>query len=246
MAVEAESHAPSEFWTVVTDFMLSAVCAALALRLHNHVSSFSTLKKSPISSESRAPPAAAGVLAARWGAGVLWASCASSLLGGLFHALSEQHTAAAVYLWNAVLITLHLTGFCLCRALACLCSPSRAKVIEVFALAKILIGIIVTVFIHTEILIPMMDYIFALVLWAAYALCNMSRPWALYMVATISLTVASSLIQFLQIKPSQSFNHNDLFHIIQVFSMIFFYKSCHSMGSGHQPKSPGKSSSKLS
>ena len=119
-------HPQSEFWTVVTDFILSAACAVFALRLQRRIRESCDKKPSSPSSKLRAVAAAAGgsVDAARWWARVLWVSALTTLLGALYHwsfDVSEQDTSTALKLWKVVLLSIHVTGFCICRSLACMC-----------------------------------------------------------------------------------------------------------------------------
>jgi hypothetical protein len=79
-------HPQSEFWTVVTDFVLSAACAFFALRLQRRIRQSCDKKPSPPSSKLRAVAAAAGgsIDAARWWARVLWVIALSTLLAALY------------------------------------------------------------------------------------------------------------------------------------------------------------------
>ncbi len=93
-------------------------------------------------------------------------------------------------------------------------SPSRAKVVILVANIKLAIGCIVAVFVYSEIIIPIADYSFALLLWTLLALGNSSQPWAAAMLLGVALTVSASAVQIMKIKPSESFNHNDLYATI--------------------------------
>jgi hypothetical protein len=119
------AHPQSEFWTVVTDFVLSAACAVFALRLQRRIHESCDKKPPPPSSKLRAVAAAAGgsVDAARWWARVLWVIALSTLLAAFYHwvDVSERDTSAALQLWKVVLLSIHVAGFCICRSLACMC-----------------------------------------------------------------------------------------------------------------------------
>jgi hypothetical protein len=77
--------------------------------------------------------------------------------------------------------------------------------------AKLIAGCIITVFVYIEIIIPITDYTVALLMWAFLSLRNTRKPWAAPMLIGIALCFAASAIQILKIKPSEQFNHNDLF-----------------------------------
>ena len=218
MAVESSepSHSHSEFWTVVTDFLLSAVCASLALQLQRRISS-APVKQSaspPRKLRVSAADAGDGVAAAAWWVRVLWVSSLSTGLGAIYHGVfdvAEQDTPSALLLWKAVLVTIHITGFCLCRSLACLCRLPLARAVAILSNIKLLLGTIIALFLYSEIIIPIADYTFALLLWTAMSLVSMRTPWAPLMLLGIALSVTASLVQVLKLKPSESFNHNDLY-----------------------------------
>ena len=155
MAAESSkpSHSHSEFWTVVTDFLLSAVCACLALQLQRRIPS-APLKQSaspPRKSRVSAADAGDGVAAAAWWVRVLWVSSLSTGLGAIYHGVfdvSEQDTPSALLLWKAVLVTIHVTGFCLCRSLACLCRPPLALAVTVLSNIKLLMGAVIALFLY--------------------------------------------------------------------------------------------------
>ena len=80
---ETVPQSPSEFWTVVTDFILSASCAALALRLQHRIASRQHTQ-SPAKTPASAVAGASGVKAAWWWSRVLWVSALSTLLGAVY------------------------------------------------------------------------------------------------------------------------------------------------------------------
>ena len=158
--------------------------------------------------------AVGNVAAAQWWVRVLWVSALSTMLGAVYHGafdVSEQNTNSAMNLWRFLLVTIHVTGFFLCRSLACLCSPSRADVIVKVANVKLVLGCVVTVFLHSEIVIPIADYSFALVMWSVVSLHKLKSNWAVMMLLGVALSIAASAVQILKMKPSESFNHNDLY-----------------------------------
>lgn len=227
------SHSPSEFWTVITDFFLSAVCAALALQLQRRISSLGA-KKAPSPSKLRDSAANIGgsVVAAQWWVRVLWISSFTTGLGAVYHGIfsvSEQDTANALLIWKVVLVSIHATGFCLCRSLASLCPPSLTPFMVLLANIKLVIGCAVVVFVYSEIIIPIADYSFALLLWTVLSLVKRHSRWAPLMLLGVALSITASLVQILKLKPSDSFNHNDLYHVIQLFGFLAFYMSCTAM-----------------
>jgi hypothetical protein len=85
-------------------------------------------------------------------------------------------------------------------------------------------------FIRSEIIIPIADYSFALLLWTVLSLVKRHSRWAPLMLLGVALSITASLVQILKLKPSDSFNHNDLWAALLPNSCTFLLPPSCSLG----------------
>jgi len=51
------------------------------------------------------------------------------------------------------------------------------------------------------------------------------RPWRRWMLAGVGLSIAAAVVQQMHWGFSPRFNHNDVYHLIQAFALIAFYRA---------------------
>jgi hypothetical protein len=57
--------------------------------------------------------------------------------------------------------------------------------------------------------------------WAAVSRGDTASRWIL---AGVAVSVIAAVAQFSRIAPHQHFNHNDLYHVVQIVAMALFYR----------------------
>jgi len=181
--------------TLITDYLLAAFTAALALRL--------------------------GVFATpsqRWWAVAFWATGVASIAGGSVHGfhrvLPEMVTDA---LWLVSLESLLVAGF------ATVAATWRPMTPVAFAYA--MYG--VWVFNHPRFVYAIVGYGAALLILTAAHLRRWiasGRAGSAWMLLGVLVSVVAAAVQQLGLDLHRSFNHNDLYHVIQAVAIWMLYR----------------------
>lgn len=217
MRVDTECDGPLPRWagicepmTVLTDVLLGAVAFVLAVRLGY---------------AGAAEHAAAGVAMA---AALLAAACAA-LLGAAAHGLDPRtDREARARMWRGALYLTGLVGAAPIVAVAFFAARGAARIaILVFAALK-LVAYLVTVTRRPEFRVAAADYGGALAILlagAAYAAARWRAPGTGWMAGGVVVSLVAGVVQARGIAPHRQFNHNDLYHVIQIAALYLFYRS---------------------
>lgn len=198
----------SEPMTLVTDLLLSAWCFGLGLRL-----SLTGLGE--------------GLRARRWWSMAFFASALAALSGGLWHGLVTSLPAAlAAALWTLTLWSIGVASAAFLVAAAHAALARRgAQVLAGLALFKLLIYAIASVG-RDDFLPALLDYaptlllVLALFCWRYW---STREPAAPAVVAGILVAFLAAGVQAARLAPHPSFNHNDLYHLLQMLAFWFLY-----------------------
>jgi len=189
--------------TTLTDYALAALCATLADRLRGQAS------PAPL-----------------WAAG-LGAVALAALLGGTSHgfapSLSETTT---LFLWFGTYVLIGLANLLmLCAALSTLPRPLRAALIAAALIklgAYLVLGVARRDFAWVS--VEMGLTLFGLLAIGVYRQ-RAGLPGAGWLLAGVTVSFAGALVQYARLAPHRYFNHNDLFHVVQMLAMILFYRA---------------------
>jgi hypothetical protein len=161
-------------------------------------------------------------------------TAAGSFFGGTYHGFGQQMTPfSAAVVWKLTIITIALASFYLLAG----CGRAFAGVaaIKLIAVVSWMIG-------HGEFSWVILDYgITLLLLGGAQAVAWFrhrapSAPWVL---GSVAFSIAGALVQQFRIAPHPSFNHNDLYHLIQLVALWMLYRAGLLMTSStNRPTSP--------
>jgi hypothetical protein len=165
---------------------------------------------------------AAAIFAARlWRTNRMWAlafvfTAAGSFFGGTFHGFAPVIAATtATALWKATVFSIGLASFFL------LAGSGRA--LAVIAIVKFIVyaSWMIT---HDGFVWVIADYGVTLLLVGAAQLIRRG-PSTRWVIGSIVVSVLGALVQMSRIKPSVNFNHNDLYHVIQLISLWLLYRA---------------------
>ena len=199
-------HEPTTF---ATDLVLSALSVGCAIALGRRAR-------------------ANGSHAAAWLAATLAAAGVAALAGALAHGVGpEMSPTAADALWRATLHAGGLMSFCLIAssAAAALRGPVRtaayvAGLVELAAFTG-------WVALHPEFRWLVLDYGLAIAAAATLhgvRLRSGDRPGAAWILAGLGVSVAAALVQRSGFAPHPHFNHNDLYHVVQMLGTWLLYR----------------------
>jgi hypothetical protein len=194
--------------TMVTDFLIAAMCVVFAF----------SLERGSVS-----------VASARG----LWAlsfacTAIAAVTGGIVHGLA-LHLAPTVKdrLWKATQYMLGLTGLAMLAAAVTAFVPApAARWLIVASVAKFALYAW-SVCRRDEYAVVVVDYGVSMIAVAALATAGWARgnaPAAPWLVAGVAVSGAAAAVQLKRVAPHPRFNHNDLYHVIQVVALYLFYR----------------------
>jgi hypothetical protein len=164
---------------------------------------------------------AAAIFAVRlWRTNRMWAlaflfTAAGSFFGGTFHGFAQtMEPLAAAALWKATVFSIGLASFFL------LVGSGRA--LAVVAIVKLVIyaSWMIT---HDAFIWVIIDYGVTLLLIGVAQLARRG-PSTLWMISSIVVSVAGALVQQSGIALHENFNHNDLYHVIQLLALWLLFR----------------------
>ena len=150
----------------------------------------------------------------------LWALAFAALalgafLGGTWHGFVQNNL-----LWKATVLSVGVASFGMMAgsAFATTRSPRRVALI---ALAAIVLAIYAGwMLFHDEFIFVVIDTAIA---FAVVTALHVWR-WNGWILLGIAVSVAAALVQASGFAPHPNFNHNDLYHVIQIAAMVLLYR----------------------
>ena len=130
-------------------------------------------------------------------------------------------------MWRAALYATGLIGVGTVAAVAFFAARGSTRTaILVFAGLKLVVYAI-NVTRRPEFRVAAADYGGALAILfagAVYAMVRWHARGATWLIAGVAVSLMAALIQARRVAPHRQFNHNDLFHVIQVAALYCFYR----------------------
>jgi hypothetical protein len=196
-------HEPATF---LTDLLLAALAGWCASRT------------------PKAPPAA------RWWRRMLGFTAASAFVGGLYHGFALNFSdSVATGWWIATLWIISLLSAAMALSLVHeLIPPAQQKPWRLVILLK-LGAFSSAAFVRPEFFIAVVDYGLILLAWLVAALFT-RLAWRGWMLTAIVVSVVAAGVQQSGWNPAPHFNHNDVYHVIQAFALIAFYRAGRKLG----------------
>lgn len=165
----------------------------------------------------------------RWWAYAFAGLALGAFLGGTWHGFVQSPI-----LWSQTLIAVGFASFAMvvAAAFATLSGAARAILIS---LAALKLGLY-TVWIlqHDEFIYVVIDTGVAFAVVAALHVWK----WNGWVVAGVAISVAAGLVQASGFALHQHFNHNDLYHLIQIGAMLLLYRGARRLSDAAAPR-PG-------
>lgn len=138
-----------------------------------------------------------------------------AFLGGTWHGFVQSEG-----LWKATVLSVGTASFAMVTASAYATLAGTARNIVICLAAGKLLGFWHWMFSHDEFIYVVIDTAIAFLVVAGLHLWRLNG-WIL---AGVALSVVAGLAQASGYDLHQYFNHNDLYHLIQVGAMLLFYR----------------------
>jgi hypothetical protein len=197
----------TEPMTMVTDYMITALGVWVGFRL---------LKRKDADR------------AVRFWAGALLATGVAALAGGTFHGFQTSiGPVAAAVSWRLTMIAIGAASFCFASAIAFSTLGRRVRnVIVALAVVK-LAYYLVWITRHSEFKVAIYDYAPTMVLVLivqAYVWMKRRDRAAAWIIWGIVISFLGAFIQMQEIGIHRHFNHNDIYHVVQMVGIYCFYR----------------------
>jgi hypothetical protein len=191
--------------TLATDLLLAAVAATLAWRL-------GALARRP------------GLAARRWWAVAFTTTASAALAGGLWHGF-RPHLPWLLEraLWKSTLVAAGIASFALVAAAAfagLAARPRRAVLIAAAAGSAVYLAWIA---LRDDFFSVVLDSGVALFLVFTVHLARRERAGSPAILVGVAVALLGGVVQAAHLAPHPDFNHNDLYHLIEVAAILVFY-----------------------
>jgi hypothetical protein len=181
--------------TLATDYLLALACAGFSVLLF------------------RMKSAATG-----WWSIACAAVAVAALVGGTYHGFPQFYPAL---LWKTTLVAAGAASCAMVIAtgIATGIAPKAVFWLAVLKFAAYLAWIAQ----HDDFLAVVIDSGSALLVVAALHAIRGDAAWR-WMISAVAVSVAAAAVQAMKLAPHPHFNHNDLYHVIQIAAMFLFYR----------------------
>ena len=197
----------SEPMTMITDYALGAVSAALGWRLYRD---------------------AGGERTRRWWALAFGAAAVSALLGGTHHGFAAVMSAATYALsWKVTVLAIGVFSFGVMAGSVLATTRGTARTALLAIAAAQLAAYTTWMLAHDEYRYVVLDTAIAMATllflhgWSAATRRDEASYWVL---AGVGISAAAAAVQFQGIALHEHLNHNDLYHLIQLAGMVLFFR----------------------
>ncbi|MDQ6631323.1 MAG: hypothetical protein M3Y82_06150 [Verrucomicrobiota bacterium] len=162
-----------------------------------------------------------------WGLGFL-ATASASLLGGAFHGFRlHLSDLFAVFLWKASVYFVGLASLFMLSAMVLICTKPSWRYWALGIVALKFLVFTIWMIGHSEFRFVIYDYALAMIvifLLQIYVGVNHRAKSAAWIVGGVLIGLAGGAIQMKKISLHEYFNHNDLFHVMQMAAFYLFYR----------------------
>ena len=199
----------TEPMTMVTDYAMGALAFVLALRLFG---------------DAGAGPQLSGRL---WAAAFVMTAVAS-FVGGTYHGFIQRMPGAAGRVaWKITLLATGVGSACLLAAAVVAATTGTLQRVLIALVCVKLLVFLWTIATRDQFNLVIADYgtaLIAVLLAALFVRPTGLTPAAWWIAAGVGVSVVAGVIQWARLAPHPRFNHNDLFHLVQMAALYLLYR----------------------
>lgn len=201
---------------MATDFLIAAICTVFAVGIEWSADVTVTAR-------------------GLWALSFAFAAIAAAI-GGVVHGFAlHLRVAAKDRLWKATQYTMGMTSLAILTAAAVAFADGTTE--------RWLVGLAVAKFIvyaaalrrREDYAVVVVDYGASMIGMAALAVAGWAAsraPAAPWLVAGVVVSGVAAAVQLRKVAPHVRFNHNDLYHVIQIVALYLFYRGGRLLGDG--------------
>ncbi len=171
--------------------------------------------------------------AAQWWAGALIATAVAALAGGTFHGFgTAMPPGVTAFTWHVTLVAIGCASFCFATAVAFSVFGQRVRNVIVAVFVVKLVHYFLWIARHDEFETAIFDYAPTMVVVLAveiYVWIRRRDRAAAWIIWGIVISFVGAFIQMQEIGIHRHFNHNDLYHVVQMVGIYCFYRAGRSL-----------------
>jgi uncharacterized protein DUF6962 len=193
---------------MATDFLIAVICLVFAVAIERE---------------------AGGIVTAQgaWGLSFTFAAIAAMIAGVVHGFALHLAVEAKDRLWKATQYTMGLTSLAILTAAVVAFVDGPAERWLVGAAVAKFVAYAAAVRRRDDYAVVVVDYGASMIAMAALAIAGWVRsgaPAAPWLVAAVAVSGAAAAVQLKKVAPHPRFNHNDLYHVIQIVALYLFYR----------------------
>ncbi len=153
----------------------------------------------------------------------------SALMGAIFHGSGywfEQSLRDAI--WMVTLVTMIAMSAFILSAVAFNALEGRYKTVALSLIIVKAVVVLIWILNDTRFVVAICDYGSSMACIAVMAILRLRGSWkkpGRWILSAIALSIVGSVIQIMKLAPHPHFNHNDVFHLIQLAANWLFYRA---------------------
>lgn len=199
----------TEPMTMITDYVMGIFALSFAARLAGH-------------------DVAGQQLSVRLWAAAFVMTAVASFAGGTCHGFVQSMPGAAGRaLWKVTLIATGVGSACLLGAAVVAAVAGPLRMVLAGVVATKLATYVWTTATRDSFTLVIVDYgtaLLAILIAAWFIRPSGLSPAAWWITAGVAVAVVAGAIQWARVAPHAHFNHNDLFHVVQMISLYLLYR----------------------
>lgn len=190
--------------TLLTDYLLAVECLVFAVLLYRQAKN-----ETPI---------------------LLWAIsffviAVAAVTGGTYHGFIQSLSVSfSSTLWKITLYSIGVSTLCLLSGMILVALKGKVRNVFLILAAIQFLGFVILIRRNYEYKYVIHDYVPAMAVILALCILRLNKPYAIWIIAGILISFAAAGIQLSGFTLHKNFNHNDLYHVIQMIGMYLLYR----------------------
>jgi hypothetical protein len=148
----------------------------------------------------------------------------AAITGGTYHGfIRSLSVPVSSTLWKITLYSIGVSTWCMLSGM--ILAALKGIVRKVFLILAVIqfLGFVILISRSYEYKYVIHDYVPAMAVILALCILRLSKPYAIWIIGGILVSFAAAGIQLTGFTLHRNFNHNDLYHVIQMLGMYLLY-----------------------
>ena len=190
--------------TLLTDYLLAIECLVFAVLLYRYAQNETSI--------------------------LLWAIsffviALAAITGGTYHGFIQSLSVSmSSNLWKITLYCIGVSTLCLLSGMILVALKGKVRTLFLILAVVQFLGFVILIRRNYEYKYVIHDYVPAMAVILALCILRLNKPYAIWIIAGILISFAAAGVQLSGFTLHRNFNHNDLYHVIQMIGMYLLYR----------------------